>query len=164
MIGRPHPGLFAAAVVVSAGAACSRAQPASWLVNESPSLPRGVYRLTGEPASRGAIVALTPPPQGGRYLAGLGAPPGARLLKRVAATPGESVCRRGRQLTWPRGWVAALPRDRRGRALPQWRGCRSLAADEVLVLGDTPNSFDSRYFGPIRTSEIAGVYEEVWRW
>jgi type IV secretory pathway protease TraF len=164
MIACRHFILFVAVVAALATTGCSRAQPAPWLINESPSLPRGVYRLTGALASPGAIVALTPPPLGARYLAGLGAPPGARLLKRVAATQGETICRRGQQLTWPHGAATALPRDRQGRTLPQWAGCRALGADEVLVLGDTANSFDSRYFGPVRTSEIEGAYREVWRW
>lgn len=164
MTGHGPSRLFVAAIVAAASGACSRAQPAPWLVNETASLPRGVYRLTAGPASPGAIVAVTPPRQGRRYLAGLGAPPDARLLKRVAAAEGETVCRRGQQLSWPRGAVVALQRDRRGRPLPQWRGCRRLRADEIVVVGDTQDSFDSRYFGPIRTSEIDGAYKEVWRW
>jgi conjugative transfer signal peptidase TraF len=164
MTGPALPHLFVAALAASACTACTRAQPAPWLVNETPSLPRGVYRLTAAPVSRGAIVAVTPPTTARRYLHDLGAPEGARLLKRVAALRGDTVCRRGQQLAWPRGVVTALRRDRLGRALPQWRGCRPLRADELLVLGDTPNSFDSRYFGPVRTAEIDGAYREVWRW
>lgn len=164
MTGHPPPHLFAAAIALSACAACTRAQPAAWLVNETPSLPRGIYHLSLAPVSRGAIVAVTPPRPARQYLRQLGAPPGARLLKRVAAVRGDTVCRHGQQLTWPRGAVTALSVDRRGRPLPQWQGCRPLGGDEVLVLGDTPNSFDSRYFGPVRTTEIDGPYREAWRW
>ena len=52
----------------------------------------------------------------------------------------------------------------RGAALPAWRECRILAPDEVFLLGDTPGSFDSRYFGPVRRSDVVGVYREVLTW
>lgn len=56
------------------------------------------------------------------------------------------------------------PRDRRGASLPAWRGCRTLAADELLLLGDTATSFDGRYFGPVRRAEVEGIYREVLQW
>jgi type IV secretory pathway protease TraF len=134
------------------------------LINETASLPRGLYRRTGKPMAPGAIVAFQAPPRVRAYLAGLGASPRARLLKRVAATGGEVVCRNGSDVTWPRGAVTALTFDRRGRSLPVWRGCRRLAEDEVFVLGDTALSFDSRYFGPVGRAAADGAYREVWRW
>jgi type IV secretory pathway protease TraF len=42
------------------------------------------------------------------------------------------------------------------RALPGWSGCRSLEHDELLLIGDHAASFDSRYFGPVRTSSVEG--------
>src|SRR5690606_15341417 len=98
------------------------------------------------------------------YLASLGMPPDVRLLKRVAAVGGETVCAGRGWLRTPRRAVAVSPADRRGVALPVWRGCRTLAADELLVLGDTPSSFDGRYFGPVTRGEVDGPYEEVVRW
>lgn len=144
-------------------AACLRASPIL-IINESASLPKGVYRLTREPPALGAIVAFQPSPEGRRYLARLGAGPDARLLKRVVATEGDLACRTRDRLTWSRGSALALAQDRRGRDLPQWQGCHRLGAREVLVLGDTPLSFDSRYLGPVRTDELLGAYREVWRW
>lgn len=142
----------------------AKAAPDPWLVNESASLPRGLYlRIPAAPAL-GQVVAVMPPPAARSYLAALGARPDARLLKRVAATPGERVCRKGQAMTWPRGVRLARSRDRRGRPLPAWTGCRRLAAGEVLVLGDTAASFDSRYFGPVPSSAIQGVYREIFRW
>jgi conjugative transfer signal peptidase TraF len=138
--------------------------PAPMLINESRSLPRGLYLRTADPVDAGEIVALSPPAEAWPYLRGLGAGPKARLLKRVAATRGEMVCARDGNLRWPRGAVAALARDRHGATLPQWRGCRRLEWDELLVVGDTPASFDSRYFGPVRSAAVLGVYKEVLRW
>lgn len=138
--------------------------PAPLLVNESASVPRGLYRRTAESVAAGRIVAVVPPPGARAYLASLGAGPDARLLKRVVASSGDLVCGRDGELAWPGGRVRARSKDRRGRPLPTWRGCRRLNRDEVLVAGDTPTSFDSRYFGPVRTSEVDGVYREIWRW
>ena len=156
--------LFVALGVGVGLAGAARRTPEPWLVNETASLPPGVYVRTAEPARPGAIITLSPPPLARGYLSALGAPPDARLLKRVAAGPGETVCRDARRLSWPRGTVAALIRDRRGRPLPAWRGCRRLGPDELIVVGDSAASFDSRYFGPVRLTAVDGVYREVWRW
>jgi type IV secretory pathway protease TraF len=56
-------------------------------------------------------------------------------LKRVAAVPGQRVCRTGLAITVdgvPMG--DALDRDRRGRPLPVWQGCRSVAAGELFLM------------------------------
>ena len=151
----------AAAAVGLAGSGGPSPRP--WLVNETPSLPRGLYLRTSQPAA-GAIVAVAPPAAAQPYLARLGVPTDARLLKRVAAGSGDTVCRDAHQLIWPRGQAAVLPRDRRGRALPTWRGCRRLGPGELIVVGDSAASFDSRYFGPVRLEAVEGVYREAWRW
>lgn len=159
-----HIPLFVAATLVSGLAAVSKAVPSPWLINETPSVPRGIYQRIAAPPSRGLFVSLAPPSAATAYLGRLGAPPDARLLKRVAATAGDRVCVRGQTLSWPSGAATALPTDRQGRALDMWRGCRALGADELLVLGESPASFDSRYFGPVSRRAVEGVYREVWRW
>ena len=46
--------------------------------------------------------------------------------------------------------------------LPRWNGCRRLHNGEVFVFSDRiPNSFDSRYFGPVNRAEIVGVFRPV---
>lgn len=160
------PVLAACAAVAAGVAALSPASrgPAPLVVNESASLPRGLYRLTDRPPVVGAVVALRQPPSARAYLSGLGAPGDMRLLKRVMARGGEVVCADGRTLRWPRGTVMVAARDRRGVSLPGWKGCRALAPDEALLLGDSDDSFDSRYFGPVRRPALEGVYVEVVRW
>lgn len=98
------------------------------------------------------------------YLRRLGAPPDMRLLKRVAAVSGDAVCARSGELVAPGRAVPVPARDRRGAALPRWRGCRRLGGRELLLLGDTAASFDSRFFGPVDEDRIDGVYVEVLRW
>ncbi|EDX80282.1 hypothetical protein BBAL3_1439 [Brevundimonas sp. BAL3] len=135
------------------------------LINESPSLPRGLYvrDFRGQP-SPGAIVAVPQPDAARAYLGDRGMPATVLLIKRVAALEGDRVCRTaGRVVTLERTVVANRV-DRNGVALPQWRGCRVLEDGELFLLGDTAESFDSRYFGPIDRRRLTGVYREAVLW
>jgi type IV secretory pathway protease TraF len=135
------------------------------VINETPSVPPGLYvRSPGAEPMLGRLVTLAQPATARAYLTGLGVPPDMRLLKRVAAVGGEPVCARRGRLRTPRQEVAAPRHDRRGVPLPVWDECRRLRADEVLLLGDTPTSFDSRYFGPVRRADLEGAYTEVLTW
>lgn len=150
--------------VLGVVALVARAAPAFALINESPSLPEGLYLLRpGAAVTRGAVVAVDPPAPAQAYLSQLGAPT-TRLLKRVAAIEGDRVCRQAGAVRIEGRVAPVLERDRRGAVLPGWRDCRRLAAGEVFLLGDTPTSFDSRYFGPVRRQALVGVYQGVWRW
>lgn len=134
------------------------------LINESPSLPRGLYLRTGVTIAPGAVVAVLQPWEVRPYLARLGMPGDVLLLKRVAAVGGDRVCAADGAIRTPGRRTTALERDGRGAVLPAWRECRVLEPDEVFLLGDTSGSFDSRYFGPVRRSDVAGVYREVLTW
>lgn len=160
------PTLALAAAALLAGlATAADSLPAVALVNESPSLPRGVYaRVPSQTIALGSVVAI-PQPAGSRaYLGSLGMPAGVLLLKRVAAVGGERVCGRNGIVETARWRVEARSQHRRGVSMVAWQECRVLRADEIFLLGDTPGSFDSRYFGPVSRSEITGVYREVWSW
>lgn len=80
------------------------------------------------------------------------------LLKRVMALPGQEVCRIGRSITVDGAPLGdALDRDRQGRALPVWQGCRRIADDDIFVMNPSiPDSFDSRYFGPLPARTVIG--------
>ncbi len=155
---------FTVAVMAVVGLIADQA-PAAALVNESPSLPKGLYlRAPGEAPSVGVIVA-TPQPVGARaYLRRQGMPAEVLLIKRVAAASGDRVCVQGDRLILPGRIVPVLVRDRQGVTLPAWSGCRRLEPGELFLLGDTPGSFDSRYFGPVQESAIEGVYREGVTW
>lgn len=150
---------------LSALALASQSAPRPLLINESPSLPLGLYlRLPRERPKVGTIVAAHPPSSARRYLSTLKAGPHARLLKRVVAASGEPVCRIGRRVSAGGRVVIAATSDRRGVALPAWEGCKRLGPGDVFLLGDTPSSFDSRYFGPVPISRLDGAYREIWTW
>src|SRR3546814_2602984 len=88
------------------------------------------------------------------------------LLKPVAAVAGATVCRAGLHVTIDgHAAVSALSRDRFGRPLPAWSGCRRLAAHELFLIAPANlASFDSRYFGPMTRDQLIGRAFPVWTW
>lgn len=144
--------------VAMAAASLTISRPALvW--NFSPSVPEGLYRLDNRLWSRGDLVALRPVGLARQTLNEFGAlRPGQLLVKRVAASGGDVVCREG-DIVSINGLRASVAKRRAGgeRPLPVWSGCSTLAATAVFLLGDHPASLDSRYFGPVSTSDIVGV-------
>ncbi|NTG25908.1 conjugative transfer signal peptidase TraF [Agrobacterium rhizogenes] len=134
--------------------------------NATASAPVGFY--TVEPADRITVpelVAVMPPePLAGfmveRGYVGRGVP----LLKRVVGLPGQRVCRTGRAITVDGVDMGdALDRDRIGRALPVWQGCRVIADGQLFLMNwDVPDSLDGRYFGPIPASSVVGRALPLW--
>lgn len=134
------------------------------LINTSPSEPIGLYLRSPLEPTVGRIIAFRPPRPAYPYVA-QAMPERARtsLLKAVRGEGGDVVCADARGvLINDQAWPAAERLDRQGRWLPQWRECRRLAVDEVFVLSTRiPNSFDSRYYGPVHRAEILGVYTPI---
>ncbi|VVT24707.1 Type IV secretory pathway, protease TraF [Rhizobium sp. EC-SD404] len=134
--------------------------------NASASVPIGIYAIT--PIARpevGDLVAVRTPEPLGRWLVENGyLGPDTPLLKRVAALPGSEVCRQGTTITVDSTAVAeARERDRLGRPLPVWRGCRTLRNGEVFLLNaDHPASLDGRYFGPLGADTVIGRATPIW--
>ncbi|MDX2276162.1 MAG: S26 family signal peptidase [Hyphomonadaceae bacterium] len=130
------------------------------LFNHSPSVPVGLYiRESGSP-DRGMFVTVR-----ARDVAPLEAAAhhyddeSDRFIKRLAAVAGQHVCSDGRVLSVD-GVEAAVVQNRAGA--PQgWVGCRTLAPSEILLLGDSADSFDGRYWGPIRDNLIEGVWRPL---
>ena len=57
----------------------------------------------------------------------------------------------------------ARERDRRGRLLPAWQGCRALRHGEVFLMNpDKPTSLDGRYFGPLPVTAVIGRATPLW--
>ncbi|WP_372027398.1 S26 family signal peptidase [Tistrella mobilis] len=128
--------------------------------NASASTPVGFYTIgdVGDLDVTDLVAVDAPEPlatflSDGGYL-----PRGVPLLKRVAAVPGQRVCRIGLAISVddvPMG--DALDRDRRGRPLPIWQGCRSVANGELFLMNwQVSDSLDGRYFGPLPTTVVIG--------
>ncbi len=86
---------------------------------------------------------------------------GDRFIKRVAAREGVRVCAEGQSVSVGPETLTRATHDSAGRALPTWEGCRVLHAGEVFLLGETRDSFDSRYFGIVREDAIEGVWKRL---
>lgn len=134
--------------------------------NASASVPIGFYAITPiDQLEVGDLVAVRSPEPLGRWLIANGyLGPDTPLLKRVAALPGSEVCRQGMTIMIDGEAVAAVrERDRLGRPLPVWRGCRTILDGEVFLLNaDHPGSLDGRYFGPLGADTVIGRATPIW--
>ena len=140
--------------------------PAPKLIcNASASVPIGLYTVHRvDTLHVGELLVITPPEplaiflDQRHYL-----PKGVPLLKRVAALPGHTVCRTG-QTIFVDGVAMgqALERDRLGRPLPVWQGCRVIAPGQVFLMNQqSSDSFDGRYFGLLPSTTIVGRAEPL---
>ena len=134
--------------------------------NASASTPIGLYAIhPAEHLEVTDLVAVGAPDPLAGFLAERGyLPLGAPLMKRVAGLPGQEVCRTGGAITVDGNEMGtALERDRLGRPLPVWRGCRRILSGEVFLMNwDVRDSLDGRYFGPIQASSIIGRATPLW--
>jgi conjugative transfer signal peptidase TraF len=134
--------------------------------NASASVPTGLYHV--QPVDHLEVtdlVVVTPPEPVARFLAERNyLPRGVPLLKRVLALPGQTVCRNHLAVMID-GIVMsfARERDRRGRSLPDWQGCRMIAEGEVFLMNwQATDSLDGRYFGPLPGTSILGRAVPLW--
>jgi conjugative transfer signal peptidase TraF len=136
--------------------------------NPSDSVPRGWYRIGPADSLRvGDIVLARLPAQAAALAAQRGyLPIGIPLLKRIGAVAPQRVCVDGASVCIDDVTVAdVMGTDGHGRPLLAWQHCRYLARGELFLLSNTnPASFDSRYFGPIRASDVIGSARSLWTW
>jgi conjugative transfer signal peptidase TraF len=152
--------LMTTAASVGMALAVAVPTPLKLIWNISASVPVGLYSV--EPADHLEItdlVAVMPPPPLAAFLIARGyLGEGAPLLKRVMGLPGQDVCRFSDAITVdgvPLG--EALRRDRLGRDLPVWQGCKRIAPAHLFLMNpDVGDSLDGRYFGPIPATTVIG--------
>jgi len=140
--------------------------PIKLIWNATASAPIGFY--TVEPADRLTVpelVAVMPPEPLARFMVARGyVGRGVPLLKRVVGLPGQQVCRIGRAITVDGVEMGeALARDRIGRDLPVWQGCRIIRDGEIFLMNwEVRDSLDGRYFGPIPANSVIGQALPLW--
>lgn len=157
--------------IAAAGIACVVATialpPRPLLVwNASASAPIGLYAVMLEaPIATGdMVIARLPAPMRDLAARRHYLPANVPLVKRVAATPGDTICAFGRDIL-VNGHRVALRRlvDGAGRPMPSWGGCITLRDGALLLLmPDTPDSFDGRYFGATRAHDVIGRARLLW--
>jgi conjugative transfer signal peptidase TraF len=158
--------LLAAMGLASLAATSVAVLPALLIWNASASVPLGLYRVerpTGHEV--GDLVAVMPPAPLAAFMVTRGyIGEDVPLLKHVAGLPGQRICRNGATVTVD-GVVLgeALPRDRLGRHLPEWQGCRLLQDGEIFLMNpEVRDSLDGRYFGPLPADAVVGIARPIW--
>jgi conjugative transfer signal peptidase TraF len=136
------------------------------LWNASASVPIGLYAVKSTSVHHvGDLVVVRPPDALAAFLDTRGyLARGIPLLKHIAAIPGQTICRTGPVITVGEVTMGqALDRDRLGRVLPVWEGCRLVADHEVFLMNwQSQNSLDGRYFGPLPALAIVGRADPLW--
>ena len=154
--------------VVTSITLCSSAfvdPPKTLIWNASASAPVGLYAVqAANDLAVTDLVAVMPPPLIAKFLADRGyLPIGMPLLKRILALPGQTICRNGLDILADGAtYGRARERDKAGRKLPVWQGCRRIADDELFLMNDAPDSVDGRYFGAFPRRSVIGRVLPVW--
>lgn len=134
--------------------------------NASASSPPGLY-VVGSPGDvEPGDMVIAWAPAGARRL---GAdrhylPSNVPLVKRVAAVAGDRVCAAS-EAVFVNGRLEALRRERdgAGRPMPWWTGCQVVRGGDLFLLTPSvPDSFDGRYFGITRASDVVGSARLIW--
>lgn len=150
--------LSVAAIAIAMLCFAGNANSARLVWNTTASAPAGLYSIEQGIWRVGDRVAVRPSASLAEDLDRRGILPlGKLLIKRVAAGRGDTVCRDGERVTVNGSQVAvAKVASRTAQALPSWDGCRRLSTSEVLLLGDTTDSYDGRYFGVTAARDVIG--------
>jgi conjugative transfer signal peptidase TraF len=127
------------------------AKSVGMVLNVTGSMPGLVYSLGhGESGSMASFCSPISHPSIGHGSCPDGSMP---LVKRVVGVAGDRVTAsdvgievNGQAVPNSR----PLDLDTKGGALPHLRGVFMLKPGEIWVAGEHPNSFDSRYFGPVK--------------
>ena len=146
-------------------------------VNSSRSIPLGFYVTSDRPPDKGEYV-LACPPQGAvieeakrrGYLAAGFCPGGyGYLMKMVCAVQGDVVAITENGVSVNGGVLPLsrpLAKDAAGRPLARYHPATfTLRGSEVLLMSTVSGtSFDARYFGPVKRSQIKTVIVPAFTW
>jgi len=121
------------------------------VLNVTDSMPAMVYKMGhGE---KGSMTSFCSPISHSSIHRG-SCPDGSMpLIKRVVGVAGDLVTATDAGIEingLPVPNSRPLDLDARGSALPHLRGTFNLKQGEIWTAGEHPNSFDSRYFGPVK--------------
>ena len=130
------------------------AKSAGIVLNVTGSMPAMVYRLGhGERSSMASFCSPISHPSVGHGSCPDGSMP---LIKRVVGVAGDLVTATDAGIDingQPVPNSRPLDLDTKESALPHLRGVFILKQGEIWVAGEHPNSFDSRYFGPVKNGK-----------
>lgn len=146
-------------------------------VNTTKSIPVGLYWTTRAPVEKGAYVLFCPPQLGvfddakERGYIGAGFCQGGYgyMMKRVLAAKGDDVAVADDGVRVNGDLLphsVPIKADKAGRPLPRYQpNSYTIGDSEVLLMSDVSStSFDGRYFGPIKISQIKAVINPFFTW
>lgn len=84
----------------------------------------------------------------------------SNLLKYIAGYEGDEYCLDFENTLWVNGLPLAQKNvEKYPDKLPTQSLCQILKKEELLVLGEHPDSYDSRYFGTIKKQQVIAQVE-----
>lgn len=117
-------------------------------------MPRGVYvKYSSNNLNKGDIIVFSLKEKK------------LNLLKYIAGYEGDVYCMDFQGTLW----INDIPSAQQNiikyyDKLPNHSVCQRLKKDDLLVLGEHPDSYDSRYFGPIKTQQVVAQVELALEW
>lgn len=144
-------------------------------VNLTPSIPLGIYKISKEKAGKGKYVVFNPikstlfdEARERGYLKKGVFHEYMPLFKKICAVSGDSLSV-SKDGVFVNGTLIAdskpINHDDLGRSLPHLEVNNFiLNSQQVALIGESFNSFDSRYFGIVKRENISGVIKSVYVW
>lgn len=138
-------------------------------INTSESLPIGIYFITqtsGKEVGKGDLVLFYDEEINNKAAERKYIRAGQMIGKRVAAVGGEKI-RVGPKQTMVLGRKVsgnAPLSDSYGRTMQRFLYDGVVPDGSVFLLGDTDNSYDSRYYGFVEISKIRGTLTPIFTW
>ncbi|WP_234573580.1 conjugative transfer signal peptidase TraF [Rhodohalobacter sp. 614A] len=138
-------------------------------INTSESLPIGIYFITqtsGKEVGKGDLVLFYDEEINKKAAERKYIREGHMIGKRVAAVGGENIRVGPKQTTLSGIPVSGkAPRtDSKGRPMQRFLYNGVVPDGTVFLLGDTDNSYDSRYYGFVEISKITGTLTPLFIW
>jgi conjugative transfer signal peptidase TraF len=175
-VSEEHPQVvrkLAIGIVILFGGLCL-AIVAGVRYNGTSSLPKGFYVVVHKRLQKGDLVFVKLPQAPvydmarRRSYLDIGWSPAHHLLKRLVAVGGDRVTVNALGVEVNGVTLAnsvPLTEDAAGRSL-QFYPLQNytLGPDEILIMSESPASFDSRYFGPVRITMLESVVIPVLTW
>jgi signal peptidase I len=122
-----------------------------FFVNRTASMPRGIYIKTNEKKlNKGDIIVFNSSQFNGK------------LIKYILAIPEAEFCLDEKGTLW----VDNIPSAQRNikkysSSINEQSVCQHLESDEILVIGEHPESYDSRYFGAVKKNGIIATVKLI---
>lgn len=132
--------------------------PKIFVFNDSFSMPVGLYLIDRDTSYKtGDIVVIKPPKQIEDFMVKRGyLEKGNDLMKKIEGMPGDIYHTEGQLAYINEKFLGSIYKsDSQKRPIPQFLGKHIVPEDYFLAIANNrPNSFDGRYFGFLKISDI----------